>query len=119
MIQPNLQERNARTVFLFGVAYALASLSCTLPIFLVVVGASITASGLSAGLAMFAAYAAGMGVVLMSVAVGAALLKASVAEWFKGWLPYVHRFGAIMLIAAGLYLIWFQGRYLPLIAAGL
>lgn len=114
----DLQSRNPRSVLLFGIAYALASLSCTLPVFLVVVGTSLSASGLAGSAAMFLSYASGMAVVLMSVAVGAALLKGSVAEWFRGWLPYVHRAGAILLVLAGAYLIWYQGRYLPLILAG-
>lgn len=67
---------------------------------------------------MFLSYTAGMAVVLMSIASGAALLKGIVVEWFRGGLPYVHRIGAILLVLAGAYLIWYQGRYLPLVAAG-
>src|SRR5438105_2949023 len=37
-----------RGVFLYGVGYALASLGCTLPIFLVVVGSALAARGLGA-----------------------------------------------------------------------
>ncbi|NUP90898.1 MAG: hypothetical protein HUU25_13950 [Candidatus Sumerlaeia bacterium] len=50
----DLQVRNIKTVFLYGMAYAFASLSCTLPVFLAVIGASLTTSGLGAGAAMFA-----------------------------------------------------------------
>jgi cytochrome c biogenesis protein CcdA len=116
--QVDLHSRNPKSVLLFGVAYAFASLSCTLPVFLVVVSASLTAAGLAGSAAMFLSYAAGMAVVLMSVAVGAALLKGTVAEWFRGLLPYVHRIGAVLLVLAGAYLILYQGRYLPLILAG-
>lgn len=118
-IQVDLQARNPRSVFLYGVAYAVASLSCTLPIFLAVVGASLATAGLTGAGLMFLAYGAGMALVLMVVAVSAALLKGAVAEGFRRLLPYVHRAGALLLIAAGLYLVWFQGRYLPLILQGL
>lgn len=114
----NLQTRKPKTVFLFGVAYAFASLSCTLPIFLAVVGASLAMAGVAGSATIFLSYAAGMAVVLMAVAVGTALVKGTVAEWFRGLLPYVHRVGAVMLMLAGLYLIWYQGRFLPLLAAG-
>jgi len=67
---------------------------------------------------MLLSYAAGMATVLMSVALGAALLKSAVAQWFRKLLPYVHRLGAGLLVLAGLYLIWYQGRYLPLVFAG-
>ena len=115
----NFQARSPKTVFLFGVAYAFASLSCTLPIFLAVVGASLSAAGLAGSGAMFLSYAAGMAVVLITIAIAAALLKGTVIEWFQGLLPYVHRVGAALLVLSGVYLIWYQGRYLHLILAGL
>jgi len=116
--QLEVRARNLQSVFLFGMAYAFASLSCTLPVFLAVVGASLATAGFAGSLAMFLSYAAGMATVLMSVALGAALLKSAVAQWFRKLLPYVHRLGAGLLVLAGLYLIWYQGRYLPLVFAG-
>lgn len=116
-LKVDLQSRNPRTAFLFGIAYALASLGCTLPIFLVVVGSSLTAAGATGSAAMFFSYAAGMAVVLMAVSMSAALVKGAVTEWLHGLLPYTHRIGAVMLILAGLYLIWYQTRYLPLFSS--
>lgn len=115
--QPELdvRARNPRAVFLYGLAYGFASLSCTLPVFLAVVGASLTASGAASVAVMFAAYAAGMALVLMSVALGAALFKGAVAQWFRHFLPYVQRLGAMLLVGAGLYLLWYQGRFLSLV----
>ena len=118
--QPNIDvsAHNSRSVFMYGLAYGFASLSCTLPIFLAVVGASLTTAGVAGMTVMFIAYGLGMAVVLMSVAIGAALFKGIVAQWFRKILPYVNTVGAAMLIIAGVYLIWYQGRYLPLILAG-
>jgi cytochrome c-type biogenesis protein len=116
--QVDVSARNSRSVFMYGLAYGFASLSCTLPIFLAVVGASLTTAGVAGMSLMFTAYGLGMAVVLMSVVMGAALFKGVVAQWFRKVLPYVHTVGAVMLIIAGVYLIWFQGRYLPLILAG-
>ena len=106
----DLQSRNPKTAFLFGIAYALASLGCTLPVFLVVVGTSLSAAGMTGNAVMFFSYAAGMAVVLMAVSLSAALVKGAVTESLRGVLPYAHRIGAVMLILAGLYLIWYQGR---------
>ena len=116
--QLEIRARNPKSVFLFGIAYAFASLGCTLPIFLAVVGASLATAGLAGSVTMFFSYAAGMATVLMSVALGAALLKGAVAQWFQPLVPYVHRLGAGLLVLAGLYLIWYQGRYLSLILSG-
>lgn len=114
----DVRTRNPKSIFLYGIAYGLASLSCTLPVFLAVVGASLTTAGVAGMSVMFAVYGVGMAVVLMSVAVGAALFKGVVAQWFQKMLPYVHTVGATLLIVAGVYLIWYQGRYLPLFLAG-
>jgi cytochrome c-type biogenesis protein len=116
--QIDVSARNNKSVFMYGLAYGFASLSCTLPIFLAVVGASLTISGMGGLTIMFAAYGAGMATVLMSVAIGTAMFKGIVLQWFRKILPYVHTIGAVMLIVAGIYLIWFQAQYLPYILAG-
>lgn len=115
----NSRARKPKSAFMFGIGYAFASLNCTLPIFLAIVGASLTTSGFIASALMFSAYALGMATVLIGVALGTALLKGAVAQWFRKLLPYVYRASAVMLILAGLYLIWSQGRYIPLIFSGL
>ena len=115
----NLQAHNRKSVFLFGVAYGFASLSCTLPVFLAVVGVGLATASFATTGVMFLVYGLGMATVLMGVAIGAALFKGSVSGWLRGALPYVNRVGAALLVVAGLYLIWYQGRYLPLIIVGL
>ncbi|MCI0395252.1 MAG: cytochrome c biogenesis protein CcdA [Chloroflexi bacterium] len=118
--QPEIDTyaRSPKSIFLYGVAYGLASLSCTLPVFLSVVSASLAAAGVAGLALMFGAYAGGMATVLVSVAIGAALFKGAIAQWFRPFLPHMHKVGAILLALAGLYLIWYQGRFLPLILAG-
>ena len=44
------------SIFLFGVSYAIASISCTLPIFLVVVFGTLSRTNFVSGLATFVAY---------------------------------------------------------------
>lgn len=114
----DLRVRNPRAVFLFGVGYALASMGCTLPVFLVVVGSSLSTSGVAGAASLFLSYAGGMATVLMSVSLGAALVKGAVAQGFAKLLPYVNRVAAGLLILAGLYLLWYQGRYLSLLIGG-
>ena len=101
------RERNLRNVFLFGIAYATGSLSCTLPIFLVVVGGALASQGLAASFGQFISYALGMGFILVAVTVGSALFQGSVARWLRQATPYVHRASALFLVAAGAYLIYY------------
>jgi cytochrome c biogenesis protein CcdA len=100
-------QRNLRNVFSFGIAYAVGSLSCTLPIFLVVVGSSLASQGLAGSFVQFVGYALGMGSILIAVTVGAALFRGTVAKWLRRVVPYVHRTSAWFLVGAGAYLIYY------------
>ncbi len=92
----------------FGFSYALASLSCTLPIFLVVVGSALGGEAtLWLGLSQFAAYALGMGLVVLIVFIGAGLFKRALGRWLRKVTPLVHRMSSIFLIGAGVYLVYY------------
>jgi cytochrome c biogenesis protein CcdA len=101
------RERSLRNAFLFGTAYATGSLSCTLPIFLVVVGTSLTGGELLSSFGQFLGYALGMGTIIFGVTIGAALFRRAMTRWLRLMAPYVHRLGALFLIGAGLYLVYY------------
>ena len=100
-------QRNLRNAFLFGIAYAIGSLSCTLPIFLVVVGSSLASQDLADSIIQFVGYGLGMGVILIAVTVGAALFRGAVSHGLRRALPYVHRLSALFLLGAGAYLVYY------------
>lgn len=100
-------DSGVSSLFLFGMAYGVASLGCTLPVFLVVVAGSLTAEGVLAGVINFVAYALGMGTVLGLVVVGAVFFRDGVARFLRGMVPYIHRLSAAFLLGAGLYLIYY------------
>jgi threonine/homoserine/homoserine lactone efflux protein len=60
-----------------------------------------------AALLLFLAYGLGMGAVLMGVTLGAALFKGAVARALKQVVPYVERLSAVLLIAAGGYIVYY------------
>jgi cytochrome c biogenesis protein CcdA len=99
--------RGYRSVFLFGISYAVASLSCTLPVFLTVVATQVTRGSFVSGIATFAAYGAGMAVVLMAVTVTIAVGKQSLVAWLRGSARHISRVSGIILVVAGLYIVWF------------
>jgi cytochrome c-type biogenesis protein len=101
--------------FLFGLAFGATSLSCTLPIFLLVVGGSVAAGDFGSGLFQFASYIAGMGSIMLLLTVGIALVKEGVVVGaLRKTLPYVQRISAVFLILAGGYIIyyWFSSGLL-------
>jgi len=115
---PLLSPRKAgapQGMFTFGLAYGLVSLSCTLPVFLVVVGMSIPQNAWPNTALMFAAFGAGITLVLAAVSISLALFRQEVRRAARALLPHIHRLSAALLVLAGLYLLWYQGRYLPVI----
>jgi cytochrome c biogenesis protein CcdA len=100
-------ERTLWNMFLFGIAYGISSLSCTLPIFLVVVGTALGSGTLLMSLAQFMGYALGMGTLLAVITIGTALFREAMERWLRRLMPYVHRVSALFLIGAGVYLIYY------------
>jgi len=103
----NPSSQGPNTYFLFGIGYGTASLSCTLPVFMVVVGSAIMAKGLSFGLLQFLGYALGMGFVLILLTLSAAFFKGGLALYLKKALPYMGKVAGVLLVAAGTYQIYY------------
>ncbi len=80
---------SARGFFLFGVAYGAASLSCTLPVFVAVIGSSLAAGGFLAGVGQFFSFELGMAAVLMALTLALAFFKQGLVKWLRGAVPYV------------------------------
>lgn len=99
--------RNLRNVFLFGTAYSIGSLSCTLPVFLVVVGGALGSLSPVQAFGQFVSYALGMGTILVAVTLGAALFRGAVARFLRSAVPYVHRVSALFLVSSGAYLVYY------------
>ncbi len=93
--------------FLFGIVYAVSSLSCSLPIFLVVVGTSLAGEDLLSSAGQFVGYALGMGVVVVVVVLGAAFFRQAMLRWLNRAAGYVQRFSALFVLGAGAYLIYY------------
>jgi cytochrome c biogenesis protein CcdA len=100
-------QRNLGNAFMFGIAYATGSLSCTLPVFLVVVGSSLSSQGLVNSFVQFIGYGLGMGTILIAVTVGSALFQGKVTKGLRAAMPYVHRMSALFLAGAGGYLVYY------------
>lgn len=104
-----------RRVALFGVTYALASLSCTLAVFLVVVGQALAVADPVQLVAVFAAYAAGSASLLIALSLSAALAKGALARGVRRLLPVINRVSGGLLVASGVYLLLY---WLPSLTGG-
>ncbi len=95
-------------VLLFGVAYAVASLGCTLPVFMIVVGSVFSGTGTYLeSVGRFLQYAAGMGLVLTVITLGIAAFRQQTTRIVGRVMPYVESTGNVLLVFAGGYLVWY------------
>ena len=101
------KERTLVSMFVFGVSYAVASLSCTLPVFLSVVAGTFSRSNTVSGIAMFVTFALGMGLVLTVLTLALALARRSLVHRLRSALPYINRISGALLVVAGLYFTWY------------
>ncbi len=102
-------KNNVRTrdYFLFGLSYGIASLSCTLPIFLTVISSTLVTTGVISAIGQFIVYAAGMGTVIIALTLTMALFKATIVTKIKRIFPYMQLISALFMILAGAYIVFY------------
>jgi cytochrome c-type biogenesis protein len=98
---------SVRGFFLFGLAYGAASLSCTMPVFLAVVGSGISVGGFLAGAGQFLGYGLGMASVFLALTLALAFFKQGLVVRIKNAVPYVQLASAVLLMLAGAYMIFY------------
>ena len=99
--------RQASSMFVFGVSYAVASLSCTIGVFLSTVSVTFTRQSFGSGLQVFLAYGLGMGLVLTILTVLLVVARESAVRRFRRLLPMFNRISAALLGLAGIYLVYY------------
>ena len=103
-IRPGMAQRRPIAIGLFGLSYGVASLGCSLPLFIGGVASSFSHHGLVHGLETFVAYALGMGLLLTIVALVMSLTELATVRHFRVLSPLVGPLGGVILIAVGTYM---------------
>ena len=96
-------SRGLGSVFMFGVSYAVVSLSCTIGLFIAAVAASFSADGVANGTANFVAYGVGMGAVITFLTLALALARSSVVPAMRRMFRWINPVSGLVLIASGIY----------------
>jgi cytochrome c-type biogenesis protein len=107
------RRRTGSSMFVFGVSYAIASISCSLPLFTSAVAGTFRRENLVSSLAVFVAYAIGMTLVLLALTVSLGMARQGMVRGLRTALPYVTRFSGVLLVVAGAYLVhygWYERR---------
>ncbi len=101
------KDRSLRGYFMFGVSYALASLSCALPLFLTIIATSVTSGGITGGITQFIAFALGMWSIVAILTVGIALFKGAFTKQLRSVMPFITPLSAVILVIVGAYLVFY------------
>ncbi|MEI7886425.1 MAG: cytochrome c biogenesis CcdA family protein [Actinomycetes bacterium] len=102
-IELSTEGREMTSMFIYGISYAIASLSCTIPIFIGIVSTTLDRRSFAAGVSTFVAYGLGMGATLAILTVAVALTQQGILRAFRRLLPYVNKISGGFLILAGLF----------------
>jgi len=103
----NVRRQSIRGYFAFGLAFGTASLSCTLPVFLTVVGTTLTAGTLAYSAGQFTLYGLGMGAVILALTLSIALFQGVLVTVVRRAVPYVQPISSVLLFLAGAYLVYY------------
>lgn len=102
----------------FGASYAVASLGCTVAPFLAVVATAFRSATILEGVALFLAYAAGMGLVVGTAAVAVALSRQGLVRRLRRSGRLLPRVSGALLVLAGGYVAWYGAWELRVLHAG-
>ena len=98
---------SVKEFFLFGLSYGIASLSCTLPIFLSVIGVSLAGTSIVTSIQQFILYALGMGLVIILMTVSMAIFKEVIVRYLRKVQPFVQPVSAVFMMLAGCYIVYY------------
>jgi len=98
--------------YLYGVGYALASLGCTLPVFIMIVSSALVLGNFYESILVFILYASGMSLFMIIVSIMVATSKTLILRYLKFTVKYIKKIGAFIIIIAGIYIIYYNSGYL-------
>ncbi len=95
------------SMFIFGVSYAVASLSCTMPLFLLAVGEASSGDSFGERFGSLLSYGLGMGLLATVFTLLMAFGKKGVVNSFRRWLPVINRVSGVVVLVVGVYLTYY------------
>ena len=101
------RDRSVRSMFVFGIAYAIASIGCTIGPFIGVVLGGITTSGVATGVAAIGLYGLGMALLVSGLTVTLALANTAVLRVLRKGMQWFEYVAGVFVLLTGLYLTWY------------
>jgi cytochrome c-type biogenesis protein len=101
------RDKSVRSMFVFGLAYAIASLGCTIPTFTGVVLGGFTTNGFGKGVTAIALYGIGMALLVTGLTVTLAFANTALLRVLRRGMAWFEQLAGILLILTGMYLCWY------------
>lgn len=101
------RDRSVLSMFVFGIAYAIASIGCTLGPFLTVVLGGVSADGLATGITAIALYGAGMALLVSALTVALAMANTAVLRVLRSGMAWFEYVAGVFVLLTGIYLTWY------------
>jgi cytochrome c biogenesis protein CcdA len=100
-----VQTKTFRATVVYGVAYAVASIGCTIGFLTTAVFGSIALHGFISGVFSILLYGLGMAMLVTALTVSLAFAKTGIVTVIKNRLYIIQRLGAILVTLTGIYLV--------------
>ena len=102
-----VQTKTFRATVLYGVAYAVASIGCTIGFLTTAVFGSIALHGFISGVLSILLYGLGMAMLVTALTVSLAFAKTGILTIVRNQLHLIQRLGAIFVTLTGIYLVFY------------
>lgn len=104
-------DATTRGMFLYGVVYAVASLGCTLPLFMTTVFDGARRDGFGMAMVNVVAYAVAITLVITALTVALSWADTGLARVLRAASRYTAMLGAAFVLLSGLYLLYYFWTY--------
>lgn len=101
-------DNESKEAFFFGIAYAIGALGCLFPLFLVVASQALSEPNTLLGVSYIIAYFVGISLLMITTIISSIFAKDFITRKIRSILPHMQKISAILLIFAGVYIIYYQ-----------
>lgn len=101
------RNRSIPSMYVFGLAYAVASIGCTIGPFTSTVLGTFSTKGLRTGIGAIGLYGVGMALVVTGLTVTLAFANTALLRVLKRSMAWVEQAAGVLMILTGIYLVWY------------
>ena len=106
-LETGKRDQTIVSMYVFGLAYAIASIGCTIGPFSATVLGTIDTDGFFQGIVAIVLYGVAMSLLITTLTVTLAVAQGGLLKSLRSGMKYVETASAIVMILSGLYLSWY------------